>query len=80
MRKGGHAEKEGRGIRMKESYIMKKIAAILLSVVLTVSLLAGCGKKGASDTEGGQASEDTGNKDGGISVLLLVPGTLGDKS
>lgn len=59
---------------------MKKIVGILLSVVLAVSLLVGCGGKDAPDTEENQTSEDTGSKDDSISVLLLVPGTLGDKS
>lgn len=59
---------------------MKRILGIVLSVVLTVSLLVGCGGKGTSDTEGEQSSENGGSKEENISVLLLVPGTLGDKS
>ena len=63
---------------------MKKVWAICLTAALTAGLLAGCGGAKTSDTAGESVSTETPageeKKDGDLSVLLLVPGTLGDKS
>ncbi|MDU4973255.1 MAG: BMP family ABC transporter substrate-binding protein, partial [Hungatella hathewayi] len=63
---------------------MKKVWAICLTAALTAGMLAGCGSAKTSDTAGEsvstKASVGEEKKDGDLSVLLLVPGTLGDKS
>ena len=63
---------------------MKKVWAICLTAALTAGLLAGCGGAKTSDTAGESVSAETTageeKKNGDLSVLLLVPGTLGDKS
>lgn len=68
----------------KERTIMKKVWAICLTAALTAGMLAGCGSAKTSDTAGEsvstKASVGEEKKDGDLSVLLLVPGTLGDKS
>lgn len=64
---------------------MKKVLGIFLSTVLAASLLVGCGGKTTADPqvskESAEVTESQENKtEKDLSVLLLIPGTLGDKS
>lgn len=56
---------------------MKKIISGGLAITLSMCLLAGCGNGGGQDSSD---NGDGGSGSGDLSVLLLVPGTLGDKS
>lgn len=49
---------------------MKKLLSLVLALVICTSVFVGCGSKNESD----------GNNEDKLKVVLLIPGTLGDKS
>lgn len=55
---------------------MKKLIALFAALLLVLGLFAGC--QSGSTTQ--QADPDAAGTDGAMKVVLLIPGTLGDKS